>query len=231
MYLKETTSQGVIEIDLHGITGLGFLVSGGMDSATLLYTLCESMTLQNQYIPMYCISACNSTDVFGAYHAGLVINFCQRKFPNVVIEHIVDYSLLTGKYKIERKRKVLAKLYSSKKITAHIDGVTMNPKADFVYEHINPKCTPPEEKRNTPLPIRLHRNGRQLIRPWGKLDKKGVREIAEKKRIKDKLLAITRSCTDIHYHVCGQCWWCQERKWAYPEEKKSRIQRVLRKKR
>lgn len=228
MYLQEDTSQGQVNVSFDNVYGLGFNLSGGMDSGTLLYTLCESMTAQKDFFPIYCVTACNSTDVFGAYHAGLVFNFVKRKFTKVELYHHVDYSMLTGRSKISRKNKLLFKLYEEEKINANTDGVTRNPMSDdFIFVTPNNEFTIPETKRDAEMPLITKFPRFVLYRPWNILDKKGVREIAERKGIKDKLLSITRSCTDIKKHRCNNCWWCQERKWAYPEEKQSRIQRVL----
>lgn len=228
MYIKEETSQGVVYLEFKNVKGLGLNLSGGIDSATLLYVVCKSMTEQNEQFPIYCITACNSTDIYGAYHSGLVFNFIKRRFTKLDLHHIVDYSMMTGKFKIDRKNKIIKKLYSENKINAYTEGITKNPLSnDFNFINPQEKYTPPEDKRDKEIESITKFNMLTRYRPWSNIDKKGINEIASNNGIKHKLLLITRSCTHKKIHKCNKCWWCQERLWAFPEEKRSRIQRIL----
>jgi hypothetical protein len=145
--------------------------------------------------------------------------------------HQVDYSMGSGKNKVDRQNRAIAKLYKEGKINANMDAVTRNPKTDdFVFVPPEGPYTLPVDFRNNNIQL-IRRyvfddETFRLIRPWSSLDKKAIREIADSKKITTKLLLITRSCTDIQHHTCGKCWWCQERAWAYPEEKEGRIRRV-----
>ena len=53
------------------------------------------------------------------------------------------------------------------------------------------------------------------LRPFANINKKGVCEITEQKKIRTRLLMITKSCTDGKQYKCNTCWWCQERHWGF----------------
>ena len=55
------------------------------------------------------------------------------------------------------------------------------------------------------------------IDPLINVDKKGVAKIYEEEGLTDTLFPVTRSCEgseSLHQH-CGECWWCEERMWAF----------------
>lgn len=54
-------------------------------------------------------------------------------------------------------------------------------------------------------------------RPYYNMDKKGIAKMYEDEGLMDTLFPCTRSCesdTQMTGH-CGQCWWCEERMWAF----------------
>lgn len=104
-----------------------------------------------------------------------------------------------------------------------MDGVTMNPKTpDFVFKDPEKRYTKRIPERDIPLAREEifpkewgDIAGLRKIRPWNNIDKKGIAEITQQKKITTRLLLITKSCTDQVEYKCGTCWWCQERAWAF----------------
>jgi hypothetical protein len=64
--------------------------------------------------------------------------------------------------------------------------------------------------------------------PWANIDKKIVASMYKEENLIETLFSITRSCEydpTHHYFIenvkdpgtghCGECWWCEERYWAF----------------
>ena len=93
MPLSLEISQGIIEIPIEKYKGIALCVSGGIDSATLLYIISEYITNNNLDTQLYALTVPNRTDSACGYHAQLVIDFVTRKFP-VNINHTIRLSLI-----------------------------------------------------------------------------------------------------------------------------------------
>lgn len=55
------------------------------------------------------------------------------------------------------------------------------------------------------------------VRPFFNIDKSGVAELYKKHNLLDTLFPYTKSCEnrEVLDGHCGECWFCQERKWAF----------------
>ena len=120
MNLQIETSQDKIDIPLDAELGYCLNVSGGIDSGTLLYCICKTMTDHNKFKPVYAITTQNKNDKACGYHAQLVIDFVRRKFPKVKIEHILVSSVLSGAHKASKSDRIVYDLYQDKKIDFYI---------------------------------------------------------------------------------------------------------------
>jgi hypothetical protein len=218
------TSQDTINISLEKYSGLSIEISGGIDSATLLYIISEYIEKNNLNLKLYAITIPNKTDGMAAYHSMLVIDFVKKKFPDVYIEHIINATIRTGGAKNYLTTKIRYELFRDQKIQGHIHGVTANPPDDSDFNFVKPsryyiKSLTDRTKNQTKLrTIQIDNKDFDLLTPFGGIDKKGVCEITEIKNIKTKLLLITKSCTDKVEYQCGKCWWCQERAWGFDIE-------------
>jgi len=226
------TTQDKIEIPLEKYKGLSFELSGGIDSATLLYIIAEYIQKNKLDLKIYAITVPNKTDGMAAYHALLVLDFIKRRFPNVYIEHIIKATIRSGGAKKYFNNKELDRLFREGKTQGHVHGVTANPPEDSDFKFIEPDRyyikplldrTADQPKINT---IKINGLEFDFLRPFGNIDKKGVCEITEIKKIKTKLLLITKSCTDKIEYQCGKCWWCQERAWGFDIEYKKPGKRI-----
>jgi tRNA(Ile)-lysidine synthase TilS/MesJ len=191
-------------------------LSGGLDSATLLYCLGEYVTQENIDLKIYAITIPNKFDTACGHFASLVIQFVSRRFPKLQIEHIIKSISRGGNFKSSEGLKIVEKLHSEGKIQGWIEGVTKNP--DDSFEFIEPDkfyiTRIPERDKNMTKSKIIDSNLVRL-RPFANINKKGVCEITEQKKIKTKLLMITKSCTDAKQYKCNTCWWCQERNWGF----------------
>jgi hypothetical protein len=226
MTYKIITSQDTIEFDLKGYTGVAICLSGGADSSTLLYCLAEYITIEKLNIKIYPITISNKNDLVAVHTASLVINFVNKRFPSVFIDHICKSINLSGGFKALTADKIIAKMYRRGEIQAYIEGVTKNPDSTFTFIPPPKHHVPAEVFREAEIPkITIWKSGLIRIRPFADINKKGVCEITTQKGITTRLLLMTRSCTDLKEFRCNTCWWCQERHWGFniPQQYQTRL--------
>lgn len=211
------TSQNDVEINLDDSIGATIAVSGGIDSATLLYVTAEYIVQNKLDLPLYAYTIPTKFDVACAYHAQLVVDFVQRKFSKVKINHIIKSTIRNGQFKTDQMDKIRKKLFFQNKVDSHLVGITANPKPNSNFYFVPPQghYVPPENYRNNEMDSIWPSMSGIWLRPFCKIDKKGIREITDQKNITSKLLLITKSCTSKYEYECGRCWWCQERQWAF----------------
>jgi len=216
MTYKIVTSQDTIEFDLKGYTGVAVSLSGGADSATLFYCLAEYVTVEKLDVKLYPITISNKSDSVAAHTATLVVNFVRKRFPTVFIEQICKSISLGGDFKAPTADKIILDMYQKGEIQAYIEGVTRNPDSTFNFIHPNKHHVPAEEFREVYIPkTKVSHGGLLRIRPFAGINKQGVCEISNQKRITARILLMTRSCTDLKEFRCNTCWWCQERHWGF----------------
>lgn len=104
-------------------------------------------------------------------------------------------------------------------------GITRNPPKDITDTF---KLPTTEEVRDPNLDNvdTLVRNN-TVYTPYVNVDKKTIKSIYDEENLMDTLFNVTRSCeydftstyfdviTDPGMEHCGQCWWCEERQWAF----------------
>jgi tRNA(Ile)-lysidine synthase TilS/MesJ len=218
MPLQLETSQGSINLPIENHKGISLSLSGGIDSATLLYIMSEYIYNNKLDTTIYAITVPNRTDSASAYHAALVINFIKKRFP-INIEHIIKATTQDGGFKNEMVRRTETELMRIGKVTAVMTGLTANPKtSDFQFKEPDSYYIKPELHREEEKQIHKRVGDFDFYFPFANIDKRGVKEISDLKNISKRLLLITKSCTDNQKYVCGKCWWCQERAWAYDIE-------------
>jgi hypothetical protein len=226
MTYQIVTTQDTIDLDLVKFNGLGMHVSGGLDSATLLYCIGEYVTQENIDLTIYAITVPNRNDAACGHFASLVIQFVKRRFPKLKIEHIVKSISRGGGFKASEGFKIVKKLQSEGKIQGWIEGVTKNP--DDTFQFVEPNkhyVTRIPERDGDMAKVKSIDKSLVRLRPFANINKKGICEITEQKKIKSRLLLITKSCTDGKQYRCNTCWWCQERHWGFsiPIEQQGRL--------
>lgn len=55
------------------------------------------------------------------------------------------------------------------------------------------------------------------IKPFFDINKKQVADLYKENNLLEELFPLTRSCESAYMDTghCGECWWCEERKWAF----------------
>tara|TARA_B100001109_G_scaffold248363_1_gene239099 strand:- start:2504 stop:3574 length:1071 start_codon:yes stop_codon:yes gene_type:complete len=216
--MKLTTKHGTIEATIEpGTKAVMVSVSGGMDSATLLYMLCKQIRDNNLGIPVYTGTASYSSDRVATFHASLVVKHMRKEFPDITINPVY----WTGEdYVGTNKSQLIETMYSDIRIKNNWTqqefklwwGVTANPMDDS-FKFVEPEghYMVPREPDHSPSKPRY---GKHYTNPFALIDKRSVVAAQLEYGLFECYTTITNSCTSLTEYQCNTCWWCQERRWA-----------------
>jgi len=217
---------------------VGIMVSGGADSAILLYHL---MKHSKDKIHIFSLGN-NDKRRLNLSIATQVVEKCIQLTGNINIEHHINYCetqtlnslLVMPKQFIEEKR-----------IKIVYNGVTANPPKKvldtFKLKSLELDRDPSVERdvlSSYQLSLVFDRDPnveRDVLSvddiwysPWTNIDKKIIASMFKEENLIETLFSITRSCAydpthhyfienvkDPGYGHCGECWWCEEREWAF----------------
>lgn len=191
----------------------GITVSGGADSALVLYFLLKYATTPVHIFTLACLGKQNTST-----RATInVISMCAELTGNYnFIQHITyattqDLDILLATPKKYLENRTIQMLYS---------GQTKNP-PNSVSDAFGDFTTQSVERN--PEDIRPHHIGPHYL-PWTNLDKRDIFKIYKEYNLMDNLFTVTRSCEwqpnmysvgDPGDEHCGECWWCEERQWGF----------------
>lgn len=190
---------------------IGVCVSGGLDSALLLY-----FTLKYTTEPVHVFSFASQEKKIRNVHAALnVVNACIELTNNYKVLHHIVYD------KSQNKKNLFelpVKQLLNSTISTLYTGVTKNPPKSITDKFILE--TMENDERNPDVVRQEVQNNWYM--PWTNLDKRDLFEIYSKHNLLENLFPVTRSCEWINhewpdpgYGHCGKCWWCQEREWGF----------------
>lgn len=214
-------------------------VSGGADSALLAYLLIKHIAVEEIDAKVHIISNVRNwkTRPWQRYDSLRVYDWLRAKFPNVnLIRHEgfiapdIEYGrigpAIEDEYgKMKSGDQITARSYSeyicyTNNIQALYAGMTMNPQDAEITNGM-----PDREPGSLEDLIQVH-DGLTIYHPFRHTTKDWIIKQYIKHDITD-LLHTTRSCEGefegIDYKTytpgqyvptCGECFWCQERKWA-----------------
>ena len=215
MSLVVECSQDRIEVDLRLFNKILLQCSGGVDSSALLYVLAEYFQECGHPHHIYAVTFPNMNNPACGYYSQLVVQYVKQKFPDVNITHELDAYFGQGWEKQERFDQFHSKWFDNGYVGMY--GVTLNPPATE-FKFIPPPGDHQKPRKDVKLPKLFETEyGVEDVRPFAHINKKGVREILEQKGIVQDFLRITRSCCHTKYIQCHQCFWCQEREWAFSD--------------
>lgn len=192
---------------------LGVLVSGGADSAILLYHL-----LQNTDSTLHIFSIANADKMFTTAKTCIeVIGKCAELTNNFNFIQHTRYVTLQDKTNLF---ETAHSYIQNGTINYLYTGVTKNP-PDEVVATFNIVTT--ENNERNPNFIRPTKVGTSYY-PWTNIDKKDIHALYAKYNLLETLFPLTRSCEwrypmgkvkDPGTGHCGECWWCKERAWGF----------------
>lgn len=191
-------------------TPIGVSLSGGADSAILAFILMKYSTS-----PIYFFTLGNKLKNFiSVKHSVDVIQKCIELTGNFNVTHNIAYAHT-------QEREQFFNLLIDKVDCSLVDIMyTATTKLPPANDLLNFKNTLPADimSRRDPTVIRStfsHRN--KLYHPFLNFDKKNIKQLYYDLGILDSLFPITRSCesTENFQSHCKNCWWCEERSWAF----------------
>jgi 7-cyano-7-deazaguanine synthase in queuosine biosynthesis len=195
---------------------VGIMVSGGVDSAILLYYLMKHST---STIHIY-TEGSNHKFRRNTIIAPQVVEKCIQLTDNINVIHHINYN----------KASTWNSLYDNPKsavdsglVKIVYEGVTMNPPDDIAK-----KFTPELESGiGRDGSIGVFHSDNKFYMPWANTDKRGIAQMYREENLMDSLFSVTRSCEydptcdyfdeikDPQLGHCGECWWCKEREWGF----------------
>lgn len=212
-----------IPIILHRAGPVGIGISGGADSAILLYILMANITH-----PIHIYNMWSSSRKFSfAKAVDSVIETCSKLTGNT--NYVVHKVQVEPDESNEFYFNMLTTALDSKEVDMMYMGVTNFPPKEVYLQfeqqqqewHNNFRS----DEITHPLygltisgeldkPLRL--DERTYV-PFRNLNKKDIARIYKALDLESRLLPVTRSCEDDDHREshCGKCWWCQERIWAF----------------
>ena len=196
---------------------IGVNLSGGTDSAMLLYLLAK----EQKDITIYPLTLVDIERPTNIWNAREVLLYIRDKFPDVDIKDIVSEEFSKAENPEKRYWHIKFTDRMRKEIPLDIlcHGRTSNPP----YE---------EAKKNNLLDkreiVRDHDNHEAILKgnsqltysPFVNVDKRFLKELYEELDIME-LFNLTASCisksseTDHFTKACRTCWWCREKLWSF----------------
>lgn len=192
---------------------VGVFVSGGLDSALILYYALKKYTANRIHIFTVAVG---SKEQLGPKHAIDVVNKCVDLTGNRNVEQHISY--VYEKTLQPFNLPDLAKEYLYRgDIDVLFFGVNENPPEEVTVEWpggpnlVTDLRDPNEEKSEFPW--------EGWITPWININKKEIAKMYEDEGLMHSLFPLTRSCIkrpeDTGKLHCGECWWCKEREWGF----------------
>ena len=172
----------------------GIMLSGGLDSAVLMYMLIRDnplINLQPFTIPKF----------DGAFmYANPIIDHFNKKFNLSIPE-----TILVGDPTAHHREQS----------TTAVKDIFANYPVDILFNAINQN--PPELNELAGAPKRDTKSDNpRIIFPFVALYKDSILKIMFN-NLQEDLMDITHSCTEQQHGRCGVCWQCTERKWAFKQ--------------
>lgn len=227
-----------IPIGLYKDGPIGVGISGGADSAVMLYILMSNIP---NTIHIYNMWTTNRQNVFGKY-VDSVINTCSKLTGNT--NYVVHKIQSEPDESIEFYFNMLTDVLDKHEVDIVYLGITSFPPKEVYLtfssqqpewhndfrsgevEHPLFGLTVPVDKVGnfSEVPLTLDGNPVDSLTldtrayiPLYNHNKKDIAKLYRHFNLEQLLLSVTRSCeNDSHPNShCGTCWWCHERVWAF----------------
>jgi len=207
-----------IPIGIYKDGPIGIGISGGADSAVLLYILMSNTT---QPIHIYNMWSSSRKYSFSKSVDG-VIETCSKLTGN--LNYTVHKSQVEPKENIEFYFDMLTTALDNNEVDIMYMGVTTFPPKEVYLTFEQQQQDWHNEFRSDEvehplfgLTIEALRLDTRTYVPLRNHNKKDIARLYRVLDLEQSLLPVTRSCEndghpDSH---CGKCWWCQERIWAF----------------
>lgn len=222
-----------VEIDIYDDRPVGVCVSGGADSAILLYILLSNI---KNHLQIYTMMSPERRPAIES-HVDSIVNTCKELtgnsnftlHKNAVAVQSPDSLFQLCRDKLDSKEvdiiyfgltkfppTEIYEQWEEKQPQWHIDA-----RNDSVIRPMYGMCIPIDENTDTTwltseIKDKIEIDQRAYV-PFVNLNKKDIADLYNACGVLDQLFPKTRSC-ETQSHIgshCGKCWWCEERLWAF----------------
>lgn len=198
-------------IDIPECKSLAVQLSGGTDSAAVLYKLCEQIS--NTNIEIYLITGVEYERPTNEYAAKNIADVIKSHFPTVIFkDHLFFYfhnRRITGISKADEFIKAINEFKKQYGFIHTFHGRTLNPDDKNLIDGR-------ELKRDQPI-----NDSKTFHTPLQSVTKKFVKQFYDDRDLMDSIYPLTESCignaksTNNFTAACKKCWWCREKFWAF----------------
>ncbi len=204
--MEINTLDQTISINIDTSKKIGVLLSGGMDSAIMLFLLLKEIKDNNLTVDLTVYNVPNVNDDAAVY-AGKIIKFLEEYF-NTAIKF---KSIGAGDAEpLKLIRQPASEILATKEIDIVYSGQNQFPPEARLWTAYK-QAEGNFVRRDPTLPDPV--NARF---PFIKLYKNHILDLYRQFNILE-LAAITHSCTMQKTGICGECLWCVERAWAFTQ--------------
>ena len=188
---------------------IGISLSGGADSAVLLYILmtngCGPITAYN-----FAAAAKNRRTM---HYSQVVIDRCKEL--TGYTDDIKNETILVEKQKLDFMLGFFRGQIYAGNIKKLYMGTTQHPPDDVLDTFSDKLDKPVYRDRNAGIERKTE--SEDFVIPFRNINKKDIAGIYKELGLTDTLFPITRSCENPEWldGHCGNCWWCEERFWGF----------------
>jgi len=213
-----------MELDIYPHKRILFSISGGTDSALLLYLVCKHITENN--LTDIIITPWTVVDIHRPGNEKIVqiiLDMIISFYPNINLKPLlvdyIDVKMNNSSSKLTLMRNINKQQFRSGQYDMLMFALTNSPPVELSA----PLETPEDRNPNT---VKLEKEylseyNVTLYGPFVNVNKKGIAHLYEKHNLMDLLFPITQSCiglpeeTDNGTKPCKKCFWCLEKFWAF----------------
>lgn len=213
------------------ISTVGVWVSGGADSALMLYLLCKQIVDNNLPIKVQpCTVDYKRPYQNIGYNIAIKVKEildCDDTILTPQVYNPVGDTVWTPDELKQQFKDINRVNFANRHIQVLYTGTTLNPPVNiqeqFEYgvlqdiEAIRGRDVPKQIKKYSTHEIDNQTFEFIEIRPFLETDKQGIGNLYKEHNLMDNLFPLTRSCEDLNTVTghCGHCWWCEERFWGF----------------
>lgn len=209
------------------VNTIGIWMSGGADSSLLCYLLAEKIQAERLAVKILPL-----TIDYKRPFAKIAVNVRQKieellDANDIFLEHIVYHPAvdkdwtneeLAEQFQLKNKENIILN-----KFQVLYSGITTNPPREVQEKFHWGVLEDVERKRGNTIhkeTVRYFVKDEYEffeIKPFFQATKQRISDLYGDNDLINSLFPLTRSCEKIGTVIghCGECWWCEERKWAF----------------
>lgn len=213
------------------ISTMGVWLSGGADSALMLYLLCKQIKDSNLQIK---VQPCTIDYKRPYQNIGYNIAFKVKELlvcDDIMLEPQVYNPPGNTVWTPDELKQQFKDVNRVNFVNNHIQllytGTTLNPPQSVQEQFEYGVLKDIEQVRGRDVVKQINKyqvheiDNKTIefieIRPFLETDKQAIAQLYKQHNLMDNLFPITRSCEDLNTVTghCGHCWWCEERYWGF----------------